>query len=61
MIDRADRPKALYKAGVSYQDKDLAKTAGFKWNAGSKIWTRRMATADALKLPFPVKEILDSH
>jgi DNA polymerase III subunit epsilon len=61
MIDRADRPKALYRAHVSYEDRDLAKTAGFKWNAGSKIWTRRMATVDALKLPFPVKEILDSH
>jgi DNA polymerase III subunit epsilon len=61
MINKADRPKALYKALVSYDKKDLAKTAGFKWNAEKKIWTRRMATADTLKLQFPVQEILNSH
>jgi DNA polymerase III subunit epsilon len=61
MINKADRPKALYKAQVPYEKKDLAKTAGFKWNADKKIWTRRMATADTLKLPFPVQEILNSH
>jgi DNA polymerase III subunit epsilon len=61
MINKADRPKALYKAQVPYEKKDLAKAAGFKWNADKKIWTRRMATADTVNLPFPVQEILNSN
>ena len=61
MIQKANRPKALYEAKVSYAEKDLAKNAGFKWNQVKKIWTRHMPIADALNLPFPVQEILNSH
>lgn len=61
MIRRAIRPKALYKAQVERKDKDLAKTAGFRWNPDNKTWTRRMATADTVNLPFPVQEILNSN
>ena len=57
MIDKADRPKAFYKAQVSCTEKNLAKVAGFKWNSDKKIWTRFMAIADTLELPFPVQEI----
>jgi DNA polymerase III epsilon subunit-like protein len=36
MINKADRPKALYKAQVPFEKKYLAKAAGFKWNADKK-------------------------
>jgi DNA polymerase III subunit epsilon len=61
MINKADRPKAVYRAQVSFEEKDLAKAAGFRWNPDKRMWIRRMATADTLKLQFPVQEILDSH
>ena len=56
MIENAKMPKALFRADVSFDDKDLAKNAGFKWNTdlGKQQWTRRMSKADREKLRFPV-------
>jgi DNA polymerase-3 subunit epsilon len=64
LFDRADdlqslfefamRPKAMFVALVSYDDRDLAKKAGFRWNEPGyeRMWVRRMAIADAAALPF---------
>lgn len=52
MFARAMRPKGIFQALVSFDEKDLAKDAGFKWDPPSKRWTRRMAIADAAALPF---------
>lgn len=57
MFDRALRPKACFKALVSYDEKDLAKQAGFKWLAERKSWERIMAVEDTKELPFKVKQI----
>lgn len=57
MLTYALRPKKQFKAEVSYQDKQLAKDAGFKWEADKKIWTRRMADEDTLELPFEVSPL----
>jgi DNA polymerase-3 subunit epsilon len=57
MFDRALRPKACFKALVSYDDKDVAKQAGFKWFAERKSWERIMAVEDTKELPFKVKQI----
>lgn len=51
------RPKATYQALVSYDDKDKAKALGFKWEAGTKRWLRRVARDDVAALPFPVREV----
>lgn len=53
MFAHAMRPSALFRALVSFEQKDLAKAAGFHWNDPVKgQWTRRMAIADVEALPF---------
>lgn len=58
MLRRGLRPKAKFQALVSFDDKDKAKEAGFRWlpderNPGGKnIWVRTMAVEDAATLPF---------
>jgi DNA polymerase-3 subunit epsilon len=61
MIAYAARPKALYVAHVSYDDRQLAKDAGFSWNQlVPKAWARRMTAEDAAMLPFRVIEVVAS-
>lgn len=55
MFDKALRPKARYIAKVSYEEKELAKQAGFKWVKTSKTWERYMAVEDTQNLPFSVR------
>lgn len=57
MIERAARPKAMFIANVSYDDRNLAKAAGFKWNPETKKWIRQMAIEDASALSFPVSQM----
>lgn len=38
IIERSKIPNVRVIADVSFQNKDLAKTRGFKWNADRKIW-----------------------
>lgn len=52
MFAHAMRPKALFRAMVSYDERELAKASGFKWDGEAKTWTRRMAIEDAAALPF---------
>ena len=58
MITHALRPKALYKAEVSFAEKDLAKEAGFQWNTViPKAWTKKMVEEDIADLPFQVVKV----
>ena len=58
MLQRGLRPKALYQALVSYDDRKLASDAGFRWNDdGKKTWTRKLACEDAALLPFATRII----
>lgn len=59
MFARAARPKAIFQAMVSFDDKDKAKDAGFKWDGGKKTWTRRMVVEDAGALPFKTLKVRD--
>jgi DNA polymerase-3 subunit epsilon len=52
---KARVPKALIQAVVSFDDKDKAKAAGFRWNAPVRRWEARMTLEDAKKLPFKTK------
>jgi DNA polymerase-3 subunit epsilon len=54
-FQRAQRPKAFVVAMVSYPQRDLAKTAGFRWDGERKAWWKVMAIEDAKRLPFDVK------
>ncbi len=51
------QPKALFKANVSYADRELAKAAGFHWDAGTKLWTQKMTIEAAQALKFNVEVI----
>jgi DNA polymerase III subunit epsilon len=57
MLTRALRPKGRYVALVSYDGRELAKAAGFRWSSESRTWEREMASEDAERLPFPVRRI----
>lgn len=54
MLERGLRPKVTLIANVSYDDRELAKQAGFRWNAETKQWLRQMVEEDAQDLGFPV-------
>lgn len=57
MLVRAARPKARFRAKVSYDDREKARVAGFRWDGEKKIWWRKMAVEDAKALPFPVEQL----
>ena len=57
MFARAMRPKGVFRALVSYDDREQAKSAGFRWDGATKQWTRRMAIEDAQALPFKVAQL----
>lgn len=51
-LQNALKPRALFKAIVSYDDKDKAKTAGFAWNAPQKRWEKRLIVGHDYKFDF---------
>lgn len=51
------RPKATFRALVSYDDREKAKAAGFRWEGATKSWLRKMAIEDAKTLPFKVQQM----
>jgi len=57
MFERALRPKARFVALVSYDNRDLAKQAGFKWFSERKAWERIMLLEDAPMLSFRVRQL----
>ena len=58
LIIKGLEPKSLYKAEISYDQRKLAKEAGFRWNDPVKgAWTRKLSNQDAIELPFKVKVI----
>jgi DNA polymerase-3 subunit epsilon len=57
MLERGMRPKALYQALVTYEQREFAKAAGFSWDGATKRWTRRMAIEDVGALEFDVQRL----
>jgi DNA polymerase-3 subunit epsilon len=51
------RPKATFRALVSYEEREKAKQAGFGWDGATRQWTRTMAIEDAGALPFKVVRV----
>jgi len=51
-------PKVLFRAEISYEDRHLAKNAGFMWNDQVKgAWSKKLSRGDLEKLDFPVREV----
>lgn len=59
LFERALRPKGRFVALVSFDERELAKRAGFKWYAESKTWERVMAIEDVAGLGFGVERVDD--
>ena len=58
LLIRALEPKILFRAEISYEERSLAKSAGFRWNDAIKgAWSKRMSRRDMEKLEFPVREV----
>ncbi len=56
LLLKATEPKYLYKAIVSYEDRSLAKNAGFRWNSPVQgAWTRKLSEKEATELDFKVE------
>ncbi len=61
LLTRALEPKVLLRAEISYEERYLAKKAGFRWNDAIKgAWSRKMSRRDMQNLEFPVHEV-DFH
>ena len=59
LLIKATEPRFLYKALVSYEDRSLAKNAGFRWNNPVQgAWSRKLTSDEAKNLDFRV-EILN--
>jgi DNA polymerase-3 subunit epsilon len=57
LIAEGREPRHLYRAQVSYDERHLAREAGFRWNDPVHgAWSRRLSERqlEALKLPFNV-------
>jgi len=58
MLVKATEPRFLYKALVNYEERFLAKKAGFRWNSPIEgAWTRKLTVEQALDLDFKVEII----
>jgi DNA polymerase-3 subunit epsilon len=54
MLARGLRQTATFQAIVPFEERNLAKDAGFRWDTGTKQWLRKMAIEDVKALPFRV-------
>jgi DNA polymerase III subunit epsilon len=52
LIAKAAQPKVLVRADVSFEERQLAKDAGFRWDGKTKQWTLAMVPAELEKLGF---------
>ncbi len=56
LLINATEPRFLYKALVSYEERSLAKRAGFRWNNPAQgAWSRKLTVAEANSLDFKVQ------
>jgi len=56
LLTQALEPKQLWVAMVSYEDRQLAREAGFQWDQDApKAWSRRLTVSEAEALAFPVR------
>lgn len=59
LLEAAMQPRHEYRALVGYDDRQLAKDAGFSWVKERKAWVRKMTEAEVRSLGFKVE--LVSH
>ncbi len=58
LLERAMEPRRLMRAVVTYDERFLAKNAGFRWNDPIKgAWARRLSEREIRALTFPVVDV----
>ncbi len=58
LLQAALEPRRLVRARLSYDERQLAKDAGFRWNEPvTKAWSRRLSEREIASLPFPVDPV----
>ena len=58
LLERGLEPRQLMRARVSFDERHLAKAAGFRWNDPIKgAWTRRLSAREVAELEFPVTPV----
>jgi DNA polymerase-3 subunit epsilon len=58
LLQVALEPRRLVRARLSYDERQLAKDAGFRWNEPvPKAWSRRLSEREIAALPFPVDPV----
>ncbi|MFZ9228643.1 MAG: 3'-5' exonuclease [Prochlorococcaceae cyanobacterium] len=58
LLQAALEPRLLFRAKLSYSERQRAKEAGFRWNDPIQgAWTRRLSEREAQALPFPVQQV----
>ena len=58
LLQAALEPRRLVRARLSYDERQLAKDAGFRWNEPvPKAWSRRLSEREIAALPFPVDPV----
>lgn len=50
-------PRRLVVAQVSYDQREQAKAAGFRWDPAARQWSRRCSQSEIEGLGFPVREL----
>lgn len=59
-LAHAALPKAEIHSLAPYEDREIVKAHGFHWDPARKVWHRRMAIADAEKLPFRTRTVKEA-
>jgi len=58
LLQAALEPRTLVRARLSYDERQLAKDAGFRWNEPVRgAWSRRLSDREIAALPFPVDAV----
>ena len=57
LVCQSFRPKAEVKALVSFEMRELAKDAGFRWDEKRRGWFRVMFTDELASLPFTTEKV----
>lgn len=58
LLTEAMEPKSIYVANVSFEQKDLAKNAGFIWDSiFPRCWARKMTEKQASKIDFSISKL----
>lgn len=61
LFEQALLPRLDCIAQVSYDDRELAKQAGFRWKAATKTWERRAKQSEIDSFPFLVHVVTDDE